>query len=340
MKIRQKIFILVLLSFGLYGQRNIPDVVTKVATSAANWLKIETGARAIGMGGAQAAAGIGVAAIPYNPAGIAFIDGSETYYSKSNYLVDISHNVLAYGRKLTYTDFVGFHLFYLNSGPIGVTNERYPDGTGEDYHVIDLAFRVTYAKILTDRLRIGLSLKYIREQIYTTYMQSFSLDIGSNFATGIYGFILGMSVSNFGPEVQFHGEGLEEEVPSDISVDSTLAKVTEKFPLPLVFRLGVSNDLIGSKSEFYRSDVHRLTIAADGINPIDYTVYGSIGLEYAWRELGFLRIGTHIGHDTADLSFGGGLHYKVRGLSLGVDYAYMSWGILENTHQYGINIGF
>ena len=35
----------------LYGQyRDIPEVVTKVATSTANWLKLETSARAIGMG--------------------------------------------------------------------------------------------------------------------------------------------------------------------------------------------------------------------------------------------------------------------------------------------------
>ena len=35
--------------FGQY--RDIPEVVTKVATSTANWLKLETSARAIGMGG-------------------------------------------------------------------------------------------------------------------------------------------------------------------------------------------------------------------------------------------------------------------------------------------------
>ena len=35
-------------SFGQF--RDIPEVVTKVATSTANWLKLETSARAIGMG--------------------------------------------------------------------------------------------------------------------------------------------------------------------------------------------------------------------------------------------------------------------------------------------------
>jgi hypothetical protein len=53
-------FIIVLLFvttvFGQY--RAIPEVVTKVATSTANWLRLETSARAIGMGGAHVASGI------------------------------------------------------------------------------------------------------------------------------------------------------------------------------------------------------------------------------------------------------------------------------------------
>ena len=43
--------------------RDIPDVVTKVGTSVGNWLKLETDARAVGMGGAQVAAGEGVSAL-------------------------------------------------------------------------------------------------------------------------------------------------------------------------------------------------------------------------------------------------------------------------------------
>ena len=58
---RVHIYIL-LFSVGLLQAqyRDIPEVVTKVATSAANWLKLETSARAIGMGGSFVASGRGV----------------------------------------------------------------------------------------------------------------------------------------------------------------------------------------------------------------------------------------------------------------------------------------
>ena len=333
--IYSRLLIVVIIFLGsIFGQyRDIPDVVTKVATSAANWLKIESGARSIAMGGSQVASGIGVSAIPYNPSCITYLNNDkEVYYSKVDYLAGITHNTIAYGQKMTFSDYIGVHLFYLDSGPIGVTTLWEPDGTGEDYHVTNYALRLVYARLLTDRLRIGGSIKYIREEIYTMSMQSFLADIGSNFDTGISGIMLGMSVSNFGPSVQFHGKGLEVQVPDTISIDKTLIQSTRKFPVPLVFRLGIKKDIFGAGEDA----VHRLTASIDGINPIDYILYWSMGTEYSWRDIGFFRAGTHIGHDTAGLSLGGGLKWNI----FAVDYAYVNYGILEETHQFGISLEF
>ena len=309
-----------------------PDAVTKVATSAANWLKVESGVRGIGMGGSQVASGRGIAGTYYNPASIAFIDQSEVYYSKSNYLAGITHNTIGYGTKLTSTDYFGLHLFYLNSGDMEVTTVPSPDGTGEYFNVLDLSLRLIYGKHLTDRLRIGGSIKYIREEIYTTYMQSFVFDLGSNFDTGIYGLILGMSVSNFGPDVQFHGEGLDKAVPDSTDISGKLSKITKKFSVPLVFRLGIQKDIWGGEEE----STDGLTLSIDAINPIDYTVYSGLGIEYSWRDMAFIRGGTRLFHDTAGLSAGGGLKWGM----IAVDYAYVNYGILNETHQFGISLEF
>ena len=305
-----------------------PDAVTKVATSAANWLKIESGTRGIGMGGSQAASGRGLSGAYYNPASIAFIDRSEVYFSKSEYFAGITHNTIGYGTRLTPTDYFGLHLFYLDSGLIERTTEISPDGTGEFYNVLDISLRLMYGKQLTDRLRVGGSIKYIREEIYTTYMQSFVFDLGSNFNTGISDIILGMSVSNFGPDVQFQGEGLQVEDEDG----GTTHKITEKFSVPLVFRLGIQKDIFGGEE----ASASRLTVSADAINPIDYTVYGGVGVEYSWRNMVFIRSGTHLFHDTAGLSLGGGIKWQI----INVDYAYVNYGILEETHQFGISLEF
>ena len=302
--------------------------VTKVATSAANWLKIESGTRGISMGGSQVASGRGLSGAYYNPASIAFIAGSEAYFSKSAYIAGITHNTLGYGTKLTPTDYFGLHLFYLDSGEMEVTTVPSPDGTGEYFRVLDISLRLIYGKQLTDRLRVGGAIKYIREQIYTMHMQSFVFDLGSNFNTGIYGIILGMSISNFGPDVRFIGDGLNVPVPDSTDISGMLSKITKEFSVPLIFRLGVQKDIMGNES--------RLTVSADAINPIDYTLYGSVGVEYAWRDMAFFRGGTHMFHDTAGLSLGGGVRWKI----IAVDYAYVNYGILEETHQFGISLEF
>ena len=322
------IYILFFIVLGVSGD----DTVTKVATSAANWLKIDTGIRGISMGSAQTASGRGISAVHYNPASLAFIDRSETFYSKSNYLAGITHNTIGYGTKLSPTDYFGLHLFYLDSGDMEVTTEFQPDGTEELFSVTNLSLRLLYGRQLTDRLRVGGALKYIREDIFTTYMQSFVFDIGSNFDTGIYGVILGMSVSNFGSDVQFRGEGLEEVVPDSIAINETLSKITSKFSVPLTFRLGLQKDLMFGDGE----GANRLTVSADGINHIDYTVYGGVGVEYSWKDIAILRCGTRLFHDTAGISAGFGLRWNM----LMVDYAYVNYGILKETHQFGIIVEF
>tara|TARA_B100001123_G_C15108877_1_gene946661 strand:- start:3 stop:1010 length:1008 start_codon:yes stop_codon:yes gene_type:complete len=309
-----------------------PDAVTKVGTSAANWLKVESGTRGIAMGGSQVASGRGISGAYFNPASIAFIEASEVYYSKSDYLAGITHNTIGYGTRLSSTDYFGLHLFYLDSGEMEVTTVPSPNGTGEMFSVMDMSLRLIYGKQLTDRLRIGGSIKYIREEIYTMQMQSFVFDLGSNFNTGIAGIKLGMSVSNFGPDVQFTGEGLEKVVPDSTDISGKLSKITKKFSVPLVFRLGVQKYIIGEDEE----SINRLTVSADAINPIDYTVYGGIGAEYSWNNMAFVRGGTHLYHDTAGLSLGGGLRWSV----VTVDYAYVNYGVLKETHQFGISLNF
>tara|TARA_B100001964_G_C14107837_1_gene542380 strand:+ start:61 stop:1083 length:1023 start_codon:yes stop_codon:yes gene_type:complete len=336
-----RLYYVVLFSFVIsFGQsQDNPDIVSRVATSAANWLKIETGTKAIGMGGAYTAMPGGLSGIPYNPSSVTFVNGQEGFFSTTNYFADISHSVFGYASNMSGVDFSAVHVFFLDSGAMDVTTEDFPEGTGETFHFTGLCLRGTYGRIITNRLRIGFTGKYIRENIYTTYMESFAIDIGSHFDTGLWGFKLGMSISNLGPEVKFQGEGLEftcdGETPSNVC-----KKVTESFILPMTFRLGLSNEIMGPKSAFIKNDKHVLTLAFDAINPIDYTLYSTFGMEYCLRDMFYLRMGTHFSHDTADISLGAGLEFDIQEYRFAMDYAFVSYGILDYTHQFGLNFEF
>ena len=94
--------------------------------------------------------------------------------------------------------------------------------------------------------------------------------------------------------------------------------------------IGVSNDFFDEEGSDH------LIVTIDGINPIDYTVYGGIGVEYSYQDLVFVRGGTRLFHDTAGLSLGLGFKWSM----ISVDYAYVNYGILEETHQFGLSFNF
>ena len=54
----------------------------------------------------------------------------------------------------------------------------------------------------------------------------------------------------------------------------------------------------------------------------------------------FLRGGMHFNHDTADFSLGTGLKVDIRDYKFALDYAYVNYGILDFTHQFGLNFEF
>ena len=74
----------------------------------------------------------------------------------------------------------------------------------------------------------------------------------------------------------------------------------------------------------------------DAINPLDYELYGMMGMEFVWNDLVFVRSGMHLGHDTASFTFGGGVLWN----NIALDFAYADYAILESTWQAGLSFKF
>ena len=321
---RKLLFIFLLLTFAYSG--------AKVGTAIFRWAEIETGTRAIAMAGSQVASGNDISALPYNPASICLINKNELFTSSSNYLAGTKHYTMAYGTKVTSSDYVGLHLFIFDSGdmPEAVAIEGQESLTGKMFKFQGLAARLSYGRQMTDRLNLGATFKVLNESVTSgdLGMTGVGFDIGSNFDTGIYGMMLGMCISNFGPEARYMGDGLD--VPaSDEGESQDEQKKTEYHPMPLTFRVGLQNNV-------FDNGTHKVSISADAINPLDFDLYGSFGAEYSFSNLAFLRFGSHLGHDTAGISFGGGVNYK----NFTIDFAYSDYDILENHTQFGLGYKF
>ena len=310
------------------------DIYENVATSAANWLNIETGTAAIGMAGAHTSIGKGISSTPYNPANLSSMPNNELFFSKSYYLVGISHNVLGYSRRLSKSDVVGFHLFYLSSGDIEETTYLFPMGTDKFFTVQNYNFSLVYSRQIIKNLQLGTNLKYIREEIASTFMHSVAMDLGLKFNMSRI-IQLGLSFNHIGPKVQFQGPGLEIFVDDDVDISGSVVKSVSQFKLPFTIRFGVATDLFGKKG-ILKSRSHQLTVAQDLIKSNDYKLMSSTGIEYSWRKFAFLRSGVHLNHDTALLSLGAGIHWK----RFEINYAFVNYQILDATHQFGLSFAF
>ena len=276
----------------------------------------------------------------YNPTNLSYVEGEEAFFNTTEYVVDIKHSFFGYAKELNDSDRAGFNIFFLDSGWIPETTDE--ANTGNDsgslgyYKVYNFLAQGTYSKILNDDLRIGIAFKYFREDIDNMYMQGMGFDLGCHYDIGL-GIKLGLSLNNIGPEVRFEGDGLQQYVDESVSPSTVLSATTNSFPLPMVARLGIESQLMGSeRTAFIRNKLLGLTLAMDIVKPLDYNVYASIGTEFVFRDMLFVRAGSHLNHDTAGLSAGLGLRFK----GFEIDYAISQYGDLGMTGQFGVGLKF
>jgi len=87
----------------------------------------------IATGGAFLANITGLESIYYNPAGLDIYPQTEAMFSYVSYLADINISYFAIGTSLGDIGSIGLDLKSFDFGDIPVTNESFPDGTGETY---------------------------------------------------------------------------------------------------------------------------------------------------------------------------------------------------------------
>lgn len=316
---------------------------TKVGTTAAPFLKIEYGARPVAMGGAFVALADDPSGIYYNPAGVAEAVSAQFLGGYTMWFAGLKYN---YATFILPARRVNFALWgsFLYCDEIPVTTVEDPEGTGQFYSYIDGLLGVTASAFLSDRLSIGISGKYIQQQLYNESASTFALDIGSILRTPFKGARLGMCLANYGGRMQLYGNDLIVQVdpwPEYTGNPDVEARLTTgSFPLPLAFKMGVAFDLIGPGEAFINAGQHRVTVAGDAIHPNDGEEKFNLGVEYAIYNTLFLRAGYKVNYDTQRYAAGVGMKFNIGPRSFAVDYAYVDMDVLDSTHRIALRIGF
>jgi hypothetical protein len=320
-----------------------------VGTTAAQFLGIAVGPRAIAMGGAYVASAEDVTSMFWNPGAFSQPGKSEFVFSNTDWLVGSKFRWFGFMLNFDGTNAIGLSMTQLDYGEEEVTTVDAPDGNGQRWSANDLAIGLSYSRRLTDRFSIGGTAKYVSQRVWNESASSFTFDLGLLFVTDFNNMRLGMSMANFGGDMTLDGRDLFQRIdidPANSGSNKTLVGKlkTDPWPMPLLFRVGVAMDLV-------KSDDFTTTIAVDALRPNDNNTSVNVGGEVSWMSLLFLRAGyasivTDAGGSAQStsqqgISFGAGVHYTISGIgALGVDYAMNKFGLFGNLNTIAVSIRF
>lgn len=318
---------------------NFSQAQSKVGTSAVPFLGMSVSARATAMGTAFVGVADDATSLYYNPGGIVNSGPVALTASYTDWILDTQFNWLGFIYNFDGNNALGVGVTYLDYGEEEVTTVTSPEGTGEMWSAGDLALSVSYARNLTDKFSIGGSAKYIQSTIWNETATSFALDVGLLFITPFDGMKLGMSISNFGTEMQYSGQDLIKQIDLDPDKlghnESIVANLkTQTWPLPLFFRVGLSKYILET-SEF------SWLLAVDALRPSDNQEQVNIGSEIGLYDRFFLRGGYQslFENDREEgLTAGFGLRWPMaNGMTWRLDYTFAEYGILENNiHMFAL----
>ena len=272
------------------------------STAGLAFLKLGVGARAIAMGDAYVAVEGDVSSVYWNPAGIVAVDNIDVGLMHSEWFEGIRYEyagaVRSLGEQAVGISVVGLYMDDLErrEGPTAT-----PIG---HFGVFDFALTGSYARILTDELSVGASVKYLQEKIDDKTASGFGVDLGARYEIPVMdGLSAGVAVLNLGPQMKF---------------------IEDEFDLPVMYKAGAALDV---PFESLKGD---MLFAADVVKPASGDVKVHLGMEYEYQGMIALRFGYRSGWDNHNVSAGIG----VKAGQFRLDYALVPfYSDLGETHR-------
>lgn len=282
-------------------------------SSAAAFLKIGVGARAVGMGEAQAAAAEGPEALYWNPAGLAVDSRRAVSFTHNEWLDDVRYEYLGISYPLFNLGTIGFSAGRVGMGKL-VGRDEEGNYTG-DFGASDMALSLGYGRRFFNFLAVGAAAEYISSKIEDESASAFAGSVGVVADLPLPGLAAGVSASNIGGEMKFIDKG---------------------DPLPLAVRGGLAYLLpLGGET-------NELMVAVDGVKFNDRDdVMVNTGVEYWFMKTIAARAGYKGNYDQDGLTGGLGFRYSpAANLGLLADYAYADMGVFGATHRITVGMQF
>lgn len=308
-----------------------------LGTSGAQFLEIPIGAREAAMGGAIVGLTNDASSLFWNPAGITRIQGNAAHFSYMNWFDMFDFNAAAVAFNLEGIGSIGVSFILLTMDEVEITTENEPNGTGRFYDAQDFAIAITYSRLISEQFGVGLSIKYVEQSIWNESATGLAFDIGTQYKLDFQNLTIAMAMTNFGGDLKYEGEDLNiihdrnDNVPLNRLTPAQL--VTDEFPLPLTFQVGIGFDV-------YTSNFVKVRGAIDAIHPNDQNERMHFGTEFSFFDRIFLRGGYKHNYDDEDFTFGAGANLPLDNTLISFDYAYSLYDILPSIHRISMGLKF
>tara|TARA_B100001142_G_scaffold194697_1_gene193723 strand:+ start:1549 stop:2640 length:1092 start_codon:yes stop_codon:yes gene_type:complete len=327
----------------------------RAGQAGASELLINPWARTSGWGGANIAGVRGLEGIYSNVAGLAFTEKTELIFTQTSWLQyggkmfssdDAVSSISSFGltQKVGESGVLGFAVMSMDFGSIEITTVELPDGGIGTYSPKLMNMAVSYARIFSNSIYGGVTLKVISEQISNVGASGVALDAGIQYVTGDKDNMkFGISLKNVGPRMSFTGDGLSFRgiVGDDDDYKMTVEQRSSELELPALLNIGMSYDINVQR--------HRITGAgAFTSNSFQKDQY-RLGGEYSYREMFMARIGYVYEEGITDPSTrtnvlrGPSAGFTVElpmrdGSTFGLDYSYRHTDPFQGSHTIGARI--
>jgi len=322
----------------------------RAGQAGASELLINPWARTSGWAGANIAGVRGLEGIYSNVAGLAFTQKTELIFSQTQWLKigdDAVSNISSFGfsQKVGESGVLGFAVMSMDFGEIEITTIELPDGGLGTYSPKFMNIALSYAKVFSNSIYGGMTIKMISEQISNVGASGVALDAGIQYVTGAKDNLkFGISLKNVGPRISFSGDGLSFRgiVGDDDDYKMTIEQRSSELELPALLNIGMSYDIIVLR--------HRITGAGTFTSNSFQKDQYRLGCEYAYRDMFMVRTGYTYEEGIRDPStrttalrgpsagFTVELPMGSNGTVFGLDYSYRHSDPFQGSHTIGARI--
>lgn len=282
----------------------LPLNVTVTNAQVADFLNISVSANEAALGGAGNALSNGITAGYFNPAGLSLVDRSGVNFMHNLWYQDISYEYLGSAFAMGERSTISLSAAYLHMGGIEAYNAlNQSEGTINPYSMAGI---ISYGRSINNNLSIGLSAKYINENLDEVSANGYAFDIGAQYMLGSLS--LGLVANNIGPQIKYE---------------------TDSFSLPTSVSAGAS----------YSFFQFPLTVYAGAKFPTEGKSSFATGVEYELTDHLSVRSGFGgLGTDNASQAYNLGAGFDVAGID--IDYAFNPGGDMGQTHFFSFTVNF